>query len=139
VRKFKVFDQLPTETSRQYLAFCCYRDQGQKRNSQKAYHRYRLETGKISQVEYDRQKGANPSRTFIQWRKEFLWDERARVYDLDVGRYNPFMRGVDFAEARAAKVMEKMPEVQAKIDKDLDRLAVLLGVTTEELRCSHGY
>jgi hypothetical protein len=133
MREFKVFDQLPMETSRQYLGFCCFRDQGQKRNLQQAYQRYRLELGKITQEEYDRRKGANPSRHFIKWRKEFLWDDRAWAYDLKMGRYHPAIRQLDFFKDRSDRLLQKLAASEAKMQKNLEKLASMAGVSLDDL------
>jgi hypothetical protein len=65
--------QHPNESAKAFHAYCCYEELGPTRTIALAYAKYR-----------DRpESSVKPSASFIGWKSEFRWDDRAMAYDLE--------------------------------------------------------
>lgn len=105
----KPWKRLPTETSKQYNAFCIYRDLGPGRSIQKVANK-RSGSGGLSKLK--------------EWSSKYLWIERAAAYDehLDGVWRSGFEEEIHEMAARHAReaklFQEKVHERLEKIDPD---------------------
>ncbi len=76
----RIYDRLPEETDRQWLAFTCYRDLGLQRTTARAYTNYLLATGR-GKNRLPSNRGGQVCGNFIKWKRDHRWDERIRAWD----------------------------------------------------------
>jgi hypothetical protein len=75
--------RLPEETNLQWLAYCCYRDLGEQRSIVAAFQKYCEQRSKAKPSK-ENIRTDRPNGSFVRWKKEFEWEKRARLWDLDI-------------------------------------------------------
>jgi hypothetical protein len=115
--------RLPTETNSQYLGFECYRDQGSKRNLSRAYARYLLEKGHLTLAQFESGKNPNPSRHFVRWRRDYNWDDRAYVWDLENDPNLSLYRRGDFLMEKGRKNLSRSQSMMQQLQVLMKKLS----------------
>lgn len=78
-------EQNPSESSKAFHAYECYRDLGTQRTIAQAYARYRKD-----------ETALKPSASFLNWKSDFDWDDRVKEFDLvEETRRRDFQRDVN--------------------------------------------
>lgn len=100
----KPWDKHPDESSKNYNAFCAFRDLGRNRDKLQAYLNY---TGK-SREEWGKSQA---SSQFYAWAKKYKWNERAEAWD----------------EKQEKKKREEMEEEMVEYSKTMMKNSQIVG------------
>ena len=81
-----MINQHPDESPRAWRGYLCYQDLGPLRTIAQAYAQY---SGNL-------ENPSRPSSSFIKWKSQFHWDDRAREWDLgEEARQREIQRSTD--------------------------------------------